>query len=90
MATRKKVKSARHTRPISTKTARKRSKVARKALAARAAKKAKKPASKQRKSALAKRHAVTKRTALNETIVVDTIEEPIPGVVVVTETEYDT
>ena len=88
MATRKKkAKSVRRARPKSTKAVRQRGKDVRKSLSARVAKKAKKPASKKRKNAPTKRRAVTKRTAPKETILVDTIEEPVPGVMVVTETE---
>lgn len=91
MAKRKKAKLARRAAPKKAKAAAKRGKSARSAAIARAAAKAK--SGKRAAPRRAKRAAPKKRAAAKaakplppvETVVVDTVEEPVPGVVVVTE-----
>ena len=87
MATRKKAKATRRARPKKAKAG-KRAKPARSASATRAAaaRKAKKrPTPKVAKRKVAKKRAMPKPTPAVESVIVDTVEEPIPGVVVVTE-----
>ena len=91
MAARKKTKAGRRSQPKKAKAASKRGKAARKSSAKRAVRKTgtnKSPARKRTKRPVAKTRPATKSATPAETLIVDTVEEPVPGVVVVTETEY--
>jgi hypothetical protein len=89
MATRKKAKATRRARPKKAKAG-KRAKAARSASAIRAAvaaKAKKRPMPTLAKRKVAKKRAASKPTKTFESVIVDTVEEPMPGVVVVTEYE---
>jgi hypothetical protein len=88
----RKSKSTRRAKQKNAKTVKKRAKAARKSSPRRTTRKTKtkkQPSSKRVRRATLEERAVSKLVTPNELMIVDTLEEPIPGVVVLTETEYE-